>query len=700
MSNRLMGLFLLAISWVLTALPAQETLLADDGVTSPTSRPPLTRLDLSIDRKAAISSHAGSRNIKTVSPAEPAGLPLAAAPANDACASATPINGTGQFPFDNSLATTDGLDHAACEDPVAAPGVLGISRDVWFCWTAACSGAVRVDTCGAPSVDTRVAVYTGCTCPGTDARIQACNDDSQLCAGGLQSSVDFLAESGQTYLIRVGSYPGASGGPGNLNITCLDQPCQEPAARCQGIDYSNGRLSDGSAAASADNFRPAVSGSVSEVCFWGSYDIDEPQVDQFRITYYSDQDGLPGSVIGGPFVQDSTLTVSPAVLVSTLFFPVFEYTAVHTPVAVSAGQCYWIEIVNTTSASPWYWQLGFDGDNTMRQDDESPLDGYDESDLVRVDTAFCLNIDRDDADLCPPPPNSTCGVAAQDCCTEDPSGLILGCEDGQCCRRVCACDDFCCTVAWDDACAGKGSFGTASCTASRYACIVNDDCRTCCNSGLPCLDSSDCDSGEQCVLVQRCEGCGASERCGDLCRSCPNTTINWMKPLVGGKLVDARTPYDMLPAPLPEGLDRFNVGAALDVTYADCWSLCETGVDCAASKVADVIDNLDNTYLVQLSRPATVRETTKITYTSDTLVSQSMTIISHPGNVNASAKTTVEDLIAMIDRCQNEVALAPHGEFSCDIDHSGTVTVTDIPALIALFNAGALDTPIPPNTCP
>jgi hypothetical protein len=235
---------------------------------------------------------------------------------------------------------------------------------------------------------------------------------------------------------------------------------------------------------------------------------------------------------------------------------------------------------------------------------------------------------------------------------------------------------------------------------------MNDDCRTCCSSGLACFTSADCPGGEPCVLVQRCEGCGAQDRCGDVCRTCPNTPITFIDPpLVGGKVVDARAPHATSNANQLQGIDRLKVSAATDVTYTGCWSLCETASGCAANEIADVTDNLDGTYTVLLSRPITARATTRVTYTSDNLATQSALLLSHPGNVNASTQTNVQDITQIIDRCLRGLSAPPHGLYSCDINHSGAVNVSDITALIDLLNgAGALNpwilTTMPPDACP
>ncbi|HIG10493.1 MAG: lectin-like protein [bacterium] len=135
---------------------------------------------------------------------------------SDACASATAISGLGSFAFDNTLATLDGTPDPIC----LAFGSSDVEQDVWFSWSAPADGLFTMDTCGTTLVDTKVAVLdASCTGP-----VLACNDDS--C--GLQSEVLFLGVTGQTYLLRVGTFPGAGGGTGTINISD-GSPAQDPA---------------------------------------------------------------------------------------------------------------------------------------------------------------------------------------------------------------------------------------------------------------------------------------------------------------------------------------------------------------------------------------------------------------------------------------------------------------------------------------
>jgi hypothetical protein len=109
---------------------------------------------------------------------------------SDTCANATPISGTGLFNFNNQNVGPYEADFATC----------GMSKDVWFRWTAPGAGQVIFTTCGLAESDTVLAVYAGSSCSGGAI---ACNDDA---ACGPQSTVIFNAVAGGVYTLQVGSY--------------------------------------------------------------------------------------------------------------------------------------------------------------------------------------------------------------------------------------------------------------------------------------------------------------------------------------------------------------------------------------------------------------------------------------------------------------------------------------------------------------
>lgn len=323
---------------------------------------------------------------------------------SDDCGSAEAITGEGNFAFDNSAATTDGLPHASCfffgEDQ--------IENDVWYCWTATCDGDVRIETCGLTGVDTKIAVYNGCdTCPPTDADKITCNDD----ACSLQSRVTFSATSGNEYLIRVGNYPGAAAGTGQINITCVPPPmeiCTQTAGNCQGRDVSDARNSTRGVFVTAENFVPAANSSITELCWWGTYGSGSPTADSFEVRYYAEAGGVPGALIAGPFSQTggSLVVAGPSATGNLIagVVPEFAYTGTHAAVPVLADTCYWVEITNGTTTQSWFWEVSPPGNGRAAQKAGAP-GGYTPADmLIGVDLAVCFDIALGNPAICLPPP--------------------------------------------------------------------------------------------------------------------------------------------------------------------------------------------------------------------------------------------------------------------------------------------------------
>jgi hypothetical protein len=130
----------------------------------------------------------------------------------DSCVTPDLLTGVGQFAFDNSVATTgaQGQTEGLC----LAFGSTTVDSDVWFRWTAPYTGTLKVDACTGTGVDTKIAAYAGNTCPTAGSAL-ACNDD--FC--NFQSQITFSITSGNTYVIQVGTFPGAGGGIGTLTLT-------------------------------------------------------------------------------------------------------------------------------------------------------------------------------------------------------------------------------------------------------------------------------------------------------------------------------------------------------------------------------------------------------------------------------------------------------------------------------------------------
>ncbi len=147
-------------------------------------------------------------------------------PANDTCAQATPVDSmTPSVQFQTSPAAgTDGQSLAGFCDPGPSSSDQ-IFNDVYYCYTADQDGFVQAQVIGA---DLRGAVYEGCGCPEETADLLAC---SETTSAGLQFTLGFAVQSGETYLLRLGTQvPGAIidalllvqpvASPGVLNLDC------------------------------------------------------------------------------------------------------------------------------------------------------------------------------------------------------------------------------------------------------------------------------------------------------------------------------------------------------------------------------------------------------------------------------------------------------------------------------------------------
>ena len=138
-------------------------------------------------------------------------------PENDLCENALAI-GDGVTNFTNAGASTDGPDEP---DACSFFGDSNIQNDVWFAYTATCTGDLTLDLCDSDYA-AKIGVY-GATCPAGPGEILACN----AAACGTRAQLTLPVTQGQTYLLRVGGHNGATG-DGVLDISC------EPGASCTG----------------------------------------------------------------------------------------------------------------------------------------------------------------------------------------------------------------------------------------------------------------------------------------------------------------------------------------------------------------------------------------------------------------------------------------------------------------------------------
>jgi len=121
----------------------------------------------------------------------------------DNCQNAKPVGDVTNMAFSTANATFDG------------PGLCMISPNIWYCYTATCTGDVTVSLAGS-SFDTMLAAYEGCECYPASEDLIECNDDA---GNSYQSAVTFTATAGSQYLIEIGGYANETGA-GLLTISC------------------------------------------------------------------------------------------------------------------------------------------------------------------------------------------------------------------------------------------------------------------------------------------------------------------------------------------------------------------------------------------------------------------------------------------------------------------------------------------------
>jgi len=143
------------------------------------------------------------------------------APSNDTCAFFTTQSlSTGPNWFSNIAASTTGQ--------VVMPCAFAFGSDIWFTYTATCTGSLTFSTCNSADFNTVIAVHAGVSYagPGFTCSLGAllgCSNSPAGCGGG--SHVTVAAVPGQNYTVRVGGVLGAQG-TGILTVMCT-QTCPQ-----------------------------------------------------------------------------------------------------------------------------------------------------------------------------------------------------------------------------------------------------------------------------------------------------------------------------------------------------------------------------------------------------------------------------------------------------------------------------------------
>ena len=165
----------------------------------------------------------------------------------------------------------------------------------------------------------------------------------------------------------------------------------------------------------ADDFIVTTSGAINQVCWWGYYgdgpstsDCFDPllSTDDFTITFYA---GTMHPVLNRLVPDDSMVlasySVSPTRISSGTYvqggqIELFQYTAaLPQSFAVTAGQCYWIEIKNDTrswgsTSCHWWWAWSDDGNGSSMRQHFNLGDNYLDASQTRqiADLSLCLDV--------------------------------------------------------------------------------------------------------------------------------------------------------------------------------------------------------------------------------------------------------------------------------------------------------------------
>ncbi|MCH8966807.1 MAG: IPTL-CTERM sorting domain-containing protein [Planctomycetes bacterium] len=154
-----------------------------------------------------------------------------APPTNDNCANSIVLTHPGGnaaneivVNLDTECANGDGPSPVPDCDGFSAP----VGADIWYDYTAPCSGDLNVSLCDGTEYDNVVVVYGPgggtCACPTDDSTQLACGDDSCGLGGG-PAVVDVPVTQGDCYTIRVGGWDGDFGtGTMRIRVTCEPLP--------------------------------------------------------------------------------------------------------------------------------------------------------------------------------------------------------------------------------------------------------------------------------------------------------------------------------------------------------------------------------------------------------------------------------------------------------------------------------------------
>ena len=219
--------------------------------------------------------------------------PASGAPANNCATAATSVSGSADSVqnFNTANATMDGPNHAGA---TCQSGSDIFAHDIWWKIVPANNGALLLSTCDSVSYDNKLAVYNLGTDPAAfdynelAGALVGCNDDgaSGACnttgtpVTNYASELSVNVTSGNTYLIRLGSYAEGQTGSGSLRIT-VPAACVIDSGSAEGEDCG---LSTNDGCNGAGEFSNINIGQTVAGNFWADADTRDTDFYQFQVT--------------------------------------------------------------------------------------------------------------------------------------------------------------------------------------------------------------------------------------------------------------------------------------------------------------------------------------------------------------------------------------------------------------------------------
>ncbi|MGB0717138.1 MAG: hypothetical protein ACPGXK_14760, partial [Phycisphaerae bacterium] len=359
-----------------------------------------------------------------------------------------------------------------CDLPLGADGFY---RDIWFEHTTDCDGVLVVDVFDA-AFDPRLAIYDATAAERERSDPLQCNDDDV--AGLSDARATVAVESGETFLIRLGDRQrnidlpdDESGferinGRASMDIACLPKSLSNDCV--EAVPMHLPFTFEGSNVATTTD-HPDVPGTHAWIAFtlpsassvrldYGdSPDRFERVFDQLATScegqWYGQRGTIEAISTGRPRITWSCLPAG------TYYYPVIAHRQSEGAFLISARSetCGGVCSFSTAGCLDAHDDAGCEDQTCCEQ-------------VCLFDPACCT---RAWDERCAEKAALLCDDSLFDACSEDHPHECCethdsgGCRNEYICRRTCACDPYCCLVAWDQLCIAELGSLNPSCGGLR-----------------------------------------------------------------------------------------------------------------------------------------------------------------------------------------------------------------------------------------